>query len=291
MIFKAVADGYARPNRVGQHVFLSGTIFYFLPHTFYPCKAIRQQQPTTNYQLPTNNAMTLIIFDLDGTLVYSNKVDSLCFAETFQAIYGREFPSIDWHIYPHVTDTSIFATVIRQQFDREVIPREVADFQLAFVQLLQQRRRDCPEEFHSVPGAREMIHRLHKDARYAVGIATGGWQRPAMLKLDHVGINRDPIFLRGADEMHCREDILEAVRQKALLSHPHIRKVVYVGDARWDVTTTRNLRMDFVGIRREGDHEHLLREGATQVISDYLNYEAFLAAVAQASPPADPVVA
>lgn len=230
--------------------------------------------------------MTLIIFDLDGTLVYSNRIDSRCFAETYRMIYGQEFPSIDWHTYPHVTDTSIFSTVIRQQFQREVAAEEVDVFQEAFVSLLKERRQQCPEEFKIVPGARELVHQLHAHPEYAVGIATGGWQRPAQLKLDHVGIDRRPIFLRGADGLHRREEILETVRLQALSAHPAIRKVVYVGDAKWDVTTTRNLNMDFIGIRREGDHEHLLREGATQVVSDYLDSHYFLHSVARASPPA-----
>ncbi|MEZ4993030.1 MAG: HAD hydrolase-like protein [Saprospiraceae bacterium] len=229
--------------------------------------------------------MTLIIFDLDGTLVYSNRIDSLCFAETYRTIYGREFPTIDWHVYPHVTDTSIFATVIRRQFQREVEAEEVETFQEAFVGLLKQRRVASPHEFCMVPGAREAIHRLHADPQYAVGIATGGWQRPAQLKLDHVQIDRTPIFMRGADGFHRREDILGNVRERALQAYPQIRKIVYIGDAKWDVTTTRNMQMDFVGIRREGDHDHLLREGAGQVISNYLNYDDFLTAVAAAQPP------
>ncbi|PHN06589.1 HAD family hydrolase [Flavilitoribacter nigricans] len=229
--------------------------------------------------------MILIIFDLDGTLVYSNRIDSRCFAETYANIYGQEFPSIDWHVYPHVTDTSIFSTVIREQFGREVDPAEVETFQEAFVRLLRQRRQEQPEEFCMVPGARDLVHYLHERHDYAVGIATGGWQRPAILKLDHVGINRQPIYLRGADGLHRREEILETVRTQAMAAHPAIRKVVYVGDAKWDVTTTRNLSMDFIGIRREGDHDHLFREGATQVVSDYLDGPGFLRAVEQASPP------
>lgn len=229
--------------------------------------------------------MTLIIFDLDGTLVYSNRIDSQCFADTYRTIYGREFPSIDWHVYPHVTDTSIFATVIEQQFGREVDPKEVVRFQDAFVALLKQRRKEDPAAFCMVPGARELVHQLHAHPDYAVGIATGGWQRPAILKLEHVEIDRRPIFLRGADGLHRREEILDTVRLAAITAHPAIEKVVYVGDAKWDVTTTRNLKMDFIGIRREGDHGHLLREGATQVISDYRNPADFLQAVTHASPP------
>ena len=229
--------------------------------------------------------MTLIIFDLDGTLVYSNRIDSQCFAETYQSIYGQEFPTIDWHVYPHVTDTSIFSTVIQQQFKREVIPEEVHTFQTAFVNLLSERRKDNPEAFRMVPGARTLVHYLHDRQDYAVGIATGGWERPAKLKLDHVEINRNPIFLRGADNLHRREDILNNVKDRALKRHPGIQKVVYIGDAKWDVTTTRNLQMDFIGIRRAGDHEHLLQLGATQVVSDYLSIDNFLQTVHAAQPP------
>jgi phosphoglycolate phosphatase-like HAD superfamily hydrolase len=230
--------------------------------------------------------MTLIIFDLDGTLVYSNKIDSQCFAEIYESIYGQKFPSIDWHVYPHVTDTSIFATVIQQQFGREVIPEEVDTFQTAFVNLLKERRKDTPEDFQMVAGARALVHHLHDRTDYAVGIATGGWERPAKLKLDHVEINRAPIFLRGADDLHRREDILNNVKHRAIQKHPAIQKIVYIGDAKWDVTTTRNLQMDFIGIRREGDHDHLLKLGATQVVSDYLNVDNFLQFVHQAQPPA-----
>lgn len=229
--------------------------------------------------------MTLIIFDLDGTLVYSNKIDSECFAETYASIYGQQFPSIDWHVYPHVTDTSIFSTVIQQQFDREVIPEEVDTFQTAFVNLLKERRKAIPEAFRIVPGARALVHHLHDRSDYVVGIATGGWERPAKLKLDHVEINREPIFLRGADNLHRREDILNNVKNRAMQQHPTIQKVVYIGDAKWDVSTTRNLQMDFIGIRREGDHDHLLNLGATQVVSDYLDIDKFLQFVELSQPP------
>ena len=32
---------------------------------------------------------TLLIFDVDGTLVYSNRIDSQCFAATYEALYNK----------------------------------------------------------------------------------------------------------------------------------------------------------------------------------------------------------
>ena len=33
---------------------------------------------------------TFVIFDIDGTLLYSNKIDSQCFADTYQEIYQNK---------------------------------------------------------------------------------------------------------------------------------------------------------------------------------------------------------
>ena len=71
---------------------------------------------------------TFVIFDIDGTLLYSNKADSQCFADTYEEIYQKEFPTIDWRNYPHVTDTTIFQTVIQAQFGRAVEQKEVEVF-------------------------------------------------------------------------------------------------------------------------------------------------------------------
>ncbi len=39
--------------------------------------------------------MILVIFDVDGTLVFSEKKDSQAFADTYQMVYNRPFPTID----------------------------------------------------------------------------------------------------------------------------------------------------------------------------------------------------
>ena len=49
--------------------------------------------------------------------------------------------------------------------------------------------------------------------------------------------------------------------------------------------TTRNLAMNFIGIRREGDMEVLHREGATMVLQDFSNQTLFLQAILTATPP------
>ena len=229
--------------------------------------------------------MILIIFDVDGTLVYSNRVDSRCFALTYERLYERPFPSIDWTRYPHVTDTSIFSSVIEEQFQREVEPGEIDHFTDHFVAALREMRDKQPQEFRSVPGARAAVLNLLQSDGFTVGIATGGWKRPARLKLQHVGIPEQGLFFSGADGKVTREAIIEEVIDGVKAASIEYERVVYIGDAIWDVTTTRNLQMDFVGIRRNKDVEHLFRVGATQVITDYLDFDHFLEAIQKATPP------
>ncbi|MCR9289456.1 MAG: HAD family hydrolase [Bacteroidetes bacterium] len=227
---------------------------------------------------------TLIIFDIDGTLLYSNKIDSQCFADTYQKIYKRNFPTIDWSKYPHVTDHVIFRTVIQDQFNRIPPSNEISDFQQAFAASILEKRKTAPHEFQEVPNAVNTINYLLNHEDYVVGIGTGGWHLPATIKLEHLGFKLDQIMISGADDKNSREEIIQVVLDKAQENHT-IKRTTYIGDAPWDVQTTRNMNINFVGIRRKGDHEALLKMGATHVLSSYENQAQFLAAVNQAKPP------
>ena len=126
------------------------------------------------------------------------------------------------------------------------------------------------------------------EADFTVGSATGGWERPARLKLQHVGIPEHQLVLRGADEQIRREDILQKAIAETRAQHPHLERIVYLGDASWDVRTTRNMGLDFIGIRRAGDLEVLHELGAQVVIQDFLDYPTVLRAVAEARVPDAP---
>ena len=62
-------------------------------------------------------------------------------------------------------------------------------------------------------------------------------------------------------------------------------RAVYVGDAIWDVNTTQNMQLPFIGIRTGGDVEKLKCIGAQHVVVDYTNFDAFWNAIRNAIPP------
>lgn len=228
---------------------------------------------------------TLVIFDIDGTLLYSNKIDSECFSETYEAQFGRAFPTIDWRKYPHVTDHTIFNTVIQEHFGRAATDEDIYRQRFHFVELLKQKRIERPAEFKEVTGAVRTVHQLLDDDRYALGIATGGWQAPATIKLNHLGFPIDRFHASYADYKTTREDILAESIQKARQVHSNIERIVYIGDAVWDVKTTRNMGLNFIGVRLKGDLDVLHREGAETVVQDFQDYGRFLELLQIAKPP------
>lgn len=228
---------------------------------------------------------TLVIFDIDGTLLHSNGTDSRCFAQTYEAQFGRPFPSIDWSTYPHVTDHVIFNTVIQHHFGRPAHAEDIERQQHHFVQLLEARRQTHPAEFKEVRGAVAAVQHLLAQDAYAVGIATGGWQAPAQVKLRHLGFPIERFYASYADNKHNREAILSEALAKAQAQHRNIDRVVYVGDALWDVRTTRNLEMPFIGIRHRNDVAVLEAAGAATVLQDYRDLALFERLIEAAVPP------
>lgn len=229
--------------------------------------------------------MELVIFDVDGTLVHSDKRDSQMFATTFERIYGRAFPSIDWQNFPHVTDNIIFGTAIAQHFGRPASAEETQRFMGQYMEALQRSRQTAPHHYQEVPGARSAITALQGSGRL-IGIGTGGWKAPAEIKLSHVGIKVEQRLFSGGDGKPNREAILEEAMQAAeQFNGGPLSRVVYIGDAIWDVETTRNLQVDFVGVRHRGDLGTLQSAGAGQVIQDYTCWDTFQAALQQARPP------
>lgn len=229
--------------------------------------------------------MKLIIFDIDGTLVYSDKKDSQCFADTYHEVYQVPFPSIDWSTYPHVVDDVIFKQTINKHFGRIPDQQEMDDFQSLFAHKIQEKRHQQPNDFLEVPGAKQMIDHLLSHPNFLVAIGTGGWLQPAKIKLQHVGIPEQELILSAADRQTSREDILQFAIEQAQQVYKQFEQIVYIGDALWDVRTTRNMQLDFIGVRRKNDLEILQNAGATQVFANYLPRNQFINAFEQAQPP------
>ena len=218
---------------------------------------------------------TLIIFDIDGTLVNSDSRDSKAFADSYQEFFDKDFHSIDWRKYEHVTDHTIFHSVYQDHFGHPCSDEDLHAFQERYIDKLITNRQNHPEHYQEVAGARTILDVLHAEDRYILGIGTGGWRRPQLVKLEHVGISVDQIYDSYADNMPTREDILQESIDLARQDH-QITHTIYLGDAIWDLHTTRNMDIPLIGVRHHGDHEFFTDKGIEHVITDYRDVEGFI---------------
>jgi phosphoglycolate phosphatase-like HAD superfamily hydrolase len=61
--------------------------------------------------------------------------------------------------------------------------------------------------------------------------------------------------------------------------------MVSIGDGAWDVLAARNLGLPFVGVGDGAARHRLLLEGASHVIGDFVDFDAFLKCLDRATVP------
>ena len=231
--------------------------------------------------------MNLAIFDIDGTLTETDKVDEICFVQALADAHGITEISTNWAGYPHTTDSAITFHVFQERFNRVPEEIELLKFKARFVSLLEDYCANDPALFAEIVGASCMLRRLNQELEWRVAIASGSWRVSAALKLKVAGIELDDFPAAFADDGLSREEILKSALVKAQFRYGqrHFARIVSVGDGLWDVRTARNLRFPFLGIGSEEGRKTLRRAGATHVIRDFANYTEVIRCLTEADVP------
>ncbi|MCL4217341.1 MAG: HAD hydrolase-like protein [Candidatus Hydrogenedentes bacterium] len=226
--------------------------------------------------------MTLILFDIDGTLTVTSEIDNHCYASAFRRVFGLDLPTTDWSAYEHVTDHGILEQAVPALRGTRPEGRELDQFGEAYHESLVLAHRKTPGAFQAVPGAAEIVAELSQHTRYGIALATGGLKRNALFKLACAGIDVTGIPAAFADDALSRADI---VRSAVTRSAGMWNEAAYVGDGQWDVRTARALGMGFVGIAHEKTPAVLIEEGAEHVLVNFLDVDAFFNAIEEAARP------
>ncbi len=226
------------------------------------------------------------IFDLDGTLAETMNVDVRCFVEAIQAHLGDVELDTEWNSYPYVTDTGVITTLYEQNVGRRPHEHEIASIRADFVTRLTAVAESRPEAFREIPGAGAAVRSLRASDRWAVALATGGFRPSALMKLDLAQVAAHDVPGAFACDDITREGILELAYRRAATHHgvDAFDRVVYLGDAPWDVRTCRALGWPFIGVGGRGDE--LVAGGASHVLPDLSDLDALLSALDEATVPA-----
>lgn len=228
---------------------------------------------------------TLVVFDLDGTLLDSNAVDEECFRAAFRSCFGDVPVASDWNVYGEVTDAGIARAVLGEAFGPQGLEERVLRHRDAFCELLEGRLA-ATGPLRPIPGARELLATLRPGTEWALAVATGGWGRSARRKLLAAGLSLDGAAFASSDDDPVRARIVQHAISRATADRGEaFGRVVAVGDGVWDVVAAAELELPFVGVGRGGRARQLRAAGAGVVLADFGDLTASLDALQDAPVP------
>jgi len=211
--------------------------------------------------------MSIVVFDIDGTLTDTMAVDVECYEAAIDEILGIEIPS-DWPSFDDVTDVTILTTAC----ERLGLPAPdgvtLERIAVRVGELLELALRAAPERFQPIPGATEVFGHV-RDAGWSVAMATGAWRPSAVVKLEGAGVPHAGVPLSSASDRPRRPEI---IRHAVESLGAEVREaVVYVGDGVWDGRAAGSLGYAFLGVG-DAEREGLLHgAGAGAVVEDFKN--------------------
>jgi phosphoglycolate phosphatase-like HAD superfamily hydrolase len=221
--------------------------------------------------------MHLIMFDIDGTLLKSNTLDVDCFSGAFHSVMDIDSIEDDWTDFKYVTDEGIVAEIASKQLNRLATGKEISNIRVKIIELLQTRAHANRDNFAPIPGSLELFSSLTEMKNCKVAIATGCWKESAVLKLSTAGFNLENLTIASCDDSHRREEIMSIAYTRScdLCGVSEFETVTYVGDGVWDIRASRKLGYHFIGLGYYNNEEVLQQEGASYILSDFIDQKAF----------------
>jgi len=211
--------------------------------------------------------MKLIIFDIDGTILNSVNTDDECFIKTIYNLYKIDLRNADWNDFKNVTDTGLTIEIFEKWFNRIPSKEEIKTIKTHFYNLLKQRTN----EFTEIENALSFINQLSVKPDFEIGFATGGWGETAELKCSSIGLNLNDFIFKSSNDHFNRGKIIELVIKDALdkSRNKKYESILYFGDGLWDLKSTIELEIDFIGVDFKGNNK-LHNAGVKKIISNYV---------------------
>ena len=186
---------------------------------------------------------TLVLWDIDNTLLYTGGAGSRGMTRAFRDLYGIDdaFGRVE---FSGRTDTAIFRDCARAHGIAEAdLDAEQQRFLDAYVPYLRAALDEC--DGHLMPGVAALLDALSsRDGEAVQALGTGNFSRGGELKLRHYGIDHHFPGLRGGfgEDSESRDAVIGlAIERLAGANGNDARpRVIVVGDTPHDVAAARS---------------------------------------------------
>jgi phosphoglycolate phosphatase len=212
--------------------------------------------------------VSLVLFDIDGTLLLSGGAGVRAMTRAFYAVYGvtNAFATSD---IAGRTDTFILSHALRAA-DLPDTPESHERFREAYIPILRDLIQEPPKSRSGLlPGVLALLEHISPQPAFHLGLLTGNFQTAAFIKLDHFGIGK--YFEWGAfgDESAEREDLarvaVHRAQERAVPLSDRARTII-VGDTPHDVACARAIGARVLAVATGGYSIDALTEASADVV-------------------------
>lgn len=211
--------------------------------------------------MPQPNAA--VIFDVDGPLLDLTPPEEAAFFHPFKALHDLDGLSADWDSYRIRNDREIILEILERHFDRAPVQREYEAIVGEYCRHLDEGFSTGRLTVSTIPGARELLHRLSAMEGIALGTATANVRHAAQVRLEQAGMwDMVKLYPGAADEGGAKRDVL--ARVIADLGLPRNR-IVFLGDNLNDLDAGQHNEVHFIGFHIDETRRSRLSDHGAKV--------------------------
>lgn len=226
--------------------------------------------------------MSLVLFDIDGTLLLSGGVGVRAMTRAFHEMFGvvDAFASSD---IAGRTDTFILSNALRAA-DLPDTSANHERFRTAYVEVLRDEiQQPMKKRSGLMPGVLPLLESIRAQPGFHVGLLTGNFETAAYIKLEHFQIGH--YFEWGAfgEESAEREELARTAARRALERGVPVaarERTIVVGDTPHDVACARAIGARALAVATGSySADALNAAGADVVMSDLSDLDGVLRAL------------
>jgi phosphoglycolate phosphatase len=228
---------------------------------------------------------TLLLFDIDGTLLLTGGAGKVAFEEAFEEIF--EIPNAWGDLDPHgKTDPAIFDEVAQRVLGRLLTEGESDLLMELYEELFEAHILNAPR-FELMPGVVELLEHLAKDPAIFLALATGNFEGAGHMKLKRGNINH--YFQAGGFGNDARERekiLLAAVAYSEELAREQFDKdrTFVIGDTEYDIAAAKKAGLRSIAVLTNGrTRKHFEKDPPDHILPDLSNIPAFMSCLSSSS--------
>ena len=217
----------------------------------------------------------LVLFDLEGTLVYTGEAGRKALTKAITQLYGKE-PKFDHSLISGRTDLDNFALVYQLIKGKKPSQTEIKKIRQKYAELLiSEVEKSCKQKkYKLVTGIKKLLTKLSQEKEVALGLGTGNIEEGAKIKLAPSGLLKYFTFGGYGEDGHTREEMLKAAikrAEKKFKTKFTPDQIYVVGDTHRDVLAAKACGYHSAAVMCGFGDPKLLQRAAAELQIDNFN--------------------